>query len=84
VQAPALALYATVFFPLGRSDPALVQKLRDFEQNSVVPFRKASLERIQRELHGVKVQTIPNTAHMSIGVQDPKPLAATIREFLQN
>jgi pimeloyl-ACP methyl ester carboxylesterase len=84
VKAPALALYASVFFPTKRSDPALVKKLNDFEQNSVVPFRKASMEHIQRELRNVKVQTIANTCHMSIGVQDPKPLAATIREFLQN
>jgi pimeloyl-ACP methyl ester carboxylesterase len=82
VQAPALALYATVFFPLDRSDPALAQKLRDFEQNTVVPFRRASMERIQRELRNVKVQQIADTSHMSIGVQQPQPLAATIREFL--
>jgi pimeloyl-ACP methyl ester carboxylesterase len=84
VQAPALALYATVFFPLDRSDPALVQKLRDFEQSTVVPFRRASMERIQRELRNVKVQQIADSSHMSIGVQQPKPLAATIRAFLQD
>jgi hypothetical protein len=82
VQAPALALYGTTFFPLNRSDPALAQKLRDFEQNTMVPFRRASMERIQRELRNVKVQQIADRNHMSIGVQQPKPLAATIREFL--
>jgi hypothetical protein len=79
---PALALYGTTFFPLNCSDPALAQKLRDFEQNTMVPFRRASMERIQRELRNVKVQQIADRNHMSIGVQQPKPLAATIREFL--
>ena len=82
VQAPALALYGTTFFPTQRSDAASARKLREFDENTMVPFRRASMERIQRELGGVKVQQIPDRTHMSIGVEQLNALAATIREFL--
>ncbi len=82
VQAPTLALYAATFFPLDSSDPALVQKLRDFNQNIMVPFRQASMERVQRELRNVTVKQIGDRNHMSIGLQQPDVVAATIREFL--
>ena len=82
VQAPTLALYATTFFPLDRSDPALVQKLRDFNQNIMLPFRQASMERVQRELRHVTVKQIADRNHMTIGLQQPEAVAATIREFL--
>jgi pimeloyl-ACP methyl ester carboxylesterase len=82
VQAPALALYATTFFPAKRSDAALTKKLRDFDQKTMVPFRRASMERVKSELRNVKVQQIADRTHMSMGVQQPKALAAAIREFL--
>jgi hypothetical protein len=81
VQDPTLAPYGTTFFPLDRSDPALTQKLRDFDQNTMVPFRRASMERIQHELRNVKAQQIDDRTHMAIGVQQPNAVAATIREF---
>ena len=83
VQAPTLALYATTFFPLDRSDPALVQqKLRDFNQNIMLSFRQASMERVQRELRNVTVKQIADRNHMTIGLQQPEAVAAPIREFL--
>ena len=82
VKAPALAIYGTTFFPTERSDPALVKRIVNFDQDIMVPFRRESMERIQRELRNVKVRQIADRTHMAIGVQDPKPLAATIREFL--
>ena len=82
VQAPTLALYATTFFPLDRSDPALVQKLRDFNQNIMLPFRQASMARVQRELQHVTVKQIADRNPMTIGLQQPEAIAATIREFL--
>jgi len=82
VQAPALALYATTFFPTDRSDPVLSQQLRDFEQNVMVPFRRASMERIARELRNVEVQQIADRTHISIGVEQTDTLAALISEFL--
>ena len=68
VQAPTLALYATTFFPLDSTDPALVEKLRDFNQNIMVPFRQASMERVRRELRNVTVKQIGDRNHMTIGL----------------
>jgi pimeloyl-ACP methyl ester carboxylesterase len=82
IAAPVLALYATVFFPTGRADLDLRRKLRQFELEVMLPFRRANVERLQRELPGATVHQIENTTHMSIGVHEPKALAATIREFL--
>ena len=82
VQAPVLALYATDFFPLDSTDPALRQKLRDFNEGTMVPFRKESMERVQRELRNVTVKQIADRNHMSIGLLQPDVVAATIREFL--
>ena len=82
VQAPTLALHATTFFPLDSTDPALVEKLRDFNQNIMVPFRQTSMERVQRELRNVTVKQIGDRNHMTIGLQQPDAVAATIREFL--
>jgi len=83
VRAPALALYATTFFPTERNDVALAQKLRDFETNTMVPFRARSKARIKMELNGVKLQVIPGRTHMSIGVKRPDRLAVIIGDFLQ-
>lgn len=82
VRAPALALYATSFFPTDRTDPILAQKLRDFEQNVMQSFRPASIDRIRRELTNVTVEEIPHRNHMSIGVLTPSELADPIRDFL--
>jgi hypothetical protein len=61
------------FFPSERNDAALAQKLRDFDQNTMVPFRRASMERIQRELRNVKVQQLPDRTHMAIAVEHRLP-----------
>jgi len=82
VRAQALAIYGTSFFPTDRSDPVLSQKLRDFEQKVMVPFRRASIERIRRELANVRVMQLEGRSHMSIGVLTPKTLAASIENFL--
>ena len=40
----ALAFLLGLLESLGhRNDPALTQKLRDFDQNTMVPFRRASI-----------------------------------------
>ena len=49
----------------------------------MVPFRQASMERVQRELRNVTVKQIGDRNHMTIGLQQPDAVAATIREFLQ-
>jgi len=82
VRAPALAIYATSFFPVDRTDAVLALKLRDFEEHVVVPFRRASIERVRRELANVEVVKLDGRSHMSIGVVDPESLAASIERFL--
>ena len=48
----------------------------------MVPFRQASMERVRRELRNVTVKQIGDRNHMTIGLQQPDAVAATIREFL--
>jgi pimeloyl-ACP methyl ester carboxylesterase len=82
VKAPALALYATVFFPADPNDPARDRRVREWERGVMTPFRHASMERIRRELRGVTVRQLAGNTYMSIGVRSPDSLADTIREFL--
>jgi pimeloyl-ACP methyl ester carboxylesterase len=82
VQAPTLALYASTYYPTERKNPALSQQLREFEQNTMVPFRRESIERIQKELRNVTVRELANRTHMSIGIAAPDSLAAIISAFL--
>jgi hypothetical protein len=82
VRAPALAIYATSFFPVDRTDAELVKKLRDFEGRVVDPFRQASIARIHRELPNVQVVELDGRSHMSIGVVELEALAAAIKRFL--
>jgi pimeloyl-ACP methyl ester carboxylesterase len=83
VQAPALAIYASTFFPLDHSDAALAQELRSFEQNVMVPFRQASMERIRRELPSPTVLELAGRTHMSVGVERPNELGTAVRDFLR-
>lgn len=83
VRVHALALYGTYFFPTDRSDPELAQKLRAFEERTMVPFRQTSMDRVRRELAGATVRQIDDRGHMSIGVVDLAALAATISDFLE-
>lgn len=82
ITAPALALYATQFFPTDRDDAILVEKLCGFERNTMDPFRRASMVRLRLELANLEIQQIPATTHMSIGVENPEALAARIVDFL--
>ena len=83
VKAPALVLYASSYFPLDQDDPALAEKVRNFEQNTMQPFRQASMERVTRELRNATVAQLADRTHMSIGVQSTDSLAHTIRDFLR-
>jgi hypothetical protein len=83
VQAPALAIYASTFFPRDHSDAALAQKLRTFEQDVMVPFRQASMKRIRRELPGLTVLELAGRTHMSVDVERPDELGAAVRDFLR-
>ncbi len=82
VSAPALAIYGTSFFPPGDGDTDLARKLREFEKGAAQPFRRASIDRVRRELRNVRVMEINGRTHMSIGVIAPDALAVSIKEFL--
>lgn len=82
VRAPALAIYGTSFFPGNHGNTDLARKLRDFERDAMEPFRRASMDRVRRELRDVRVMRIDDRSHMSIGVIAPDELAASIKDFL--
>jgi pimeloyl-ACP methyl ester carboxylesterase len=84
LRAPALALYASSFFPVDSINPGRAFLARDFEERVAAPWRAASLARARRELaHGVTIRTLEGTTHTSIGVRNVEALAATIDEFLR-
>jgi len=82
VSAPALAIYGSTFFPVSDADTGLARKLREFEEGAMQPFRRASMDRVRRELSNVRVMEISHRSHMSIGVIAPDALASSIKMFL--
>ena len=84
VRAPALALYATSFFPVDSPNPGRAWLARDFEQRVAAPWRAASVARVQRELGGVTVRRLDGATQFSIGVRNVVGLAAVIDTFLTN
>jgi len=82
IKAPALVLYTEPFFPAEHHDAAMAQKLRDFERDVMVPFRRANMDRVRRELKGARIEELPGPPTMSIGVDQPDTLARMFREFL--
>ncbi|HVX97301.1 MAG TPA: alpha/beta hydrolase [Polyangia bacterium] len=82
VTAPALALYATSFFPTDSANADRAALTRAFERRVGAPFREANMARVRRELRGATVREVPGTTHVSIGVSGVESLAATIEDFL--
>jgi pimeloyl-ACP methyl ester carboxylesterase len=82
LQAPALALYASTFFPVDSPNPGRAFLARDFEDRVAAPWRARSLARARRELGSIIVRRLDGATHTSIGVRDVAALAATIDEFL--
>lgn len=81
VTAPALALYATSFFPTDSANADRAALTRTFERRVAGPFREANMERVRRELRGVTVREIPGTTHVSIGVSGVEALSTMIEDF---
>ena len=84
LRAPVLSLVAETFFPSKHHDAALERKLRAFERDTMVPFRRSSIERLRREAPAVEVVELPGRTHMSIGVERPDEAAAAIARFLSD
>ena len=82
VRAPALAIYSASFLPLDPAAPDAMRMSQSWEEHTMAAFRRASIERVRRELPSVVVREFPNTAHVSILVLAQDPISAAIREFL--
>jgi pimeloyl-ACP methyl ester carboxylesterase len=83
VRAPALALYASSMFPVDPAAPERRRVSQDWEDHVMRAFRRASIERVRRELAHVLVRDVSNTAHMSILVAAPDTVTTMIRTFLR-
>jgi pimeloyl-ACP methyl ester carboxylesterase len=81
VRAPALALYASSFFPVRAVTRGKAEVIEGLERRVMDPFREDNIERIRREPHA-QAQLIPEVTHMSIGVHDTAALAEIIGSFL--
>ena len=80
VHAPALAIYAEIFSDLHHGDPAQLARRRAGEE-FMAAFRAASQERIQRELRGVEILTVPGT-HNDFFFTSRDQVVAAMRRFL--
>ena len=65
------------------SVPAAMRASQVWEDRVMTAFRRASIERLRRELPQVVIKQFPNTAHISILVLEQNAVAAAIREFLR-
>lgn len=83
VRAPVLALYASSFLPVDRDAPGRNNAREEWEDRVMRRFRRASIERVRREISNVVVRDVPNTAHMSIIAGAPDTVASVITTFLR-
>ena len=82
VKAPALAIYAATFFDTQHPDSAQAVKNLAWEAKFLIPFRKASVARIKRELPGVEVVDVPGT-HSDFMFVSRDAVVAAIQRFLE-
>jgi pimeloyl-ACP methyl ester carboxylesterase len=61
VHSPALAIYARTMLDLQCEDSTQRKKNLAWERKFMAPFRKSQIERIRRELPGVKIVNVPGT-----------------------
>jgi len=81
VHSPALAVYAASFFDIRNGDPAQSAENLAWEQKYIIPFRAASVERVQRELPNVKILSVSGT-HVDFLLTSRDPVVAAMRRFL--
>jgi len=83
VRCPVLALYSPYFFMTDKTDPKLEREVENWDVRMMGSFRRASQERLRRELPDVTIQTLPGTSHGTIGLLNPEKTTEIIRTFLQ-
>jgi pimeloyl-ACP methyl ester carboxylesterase len=81
VRAPALAIYAQSFVDAQHGSTAQQDKSLAWEQKYMVPFRAASIERVQKELPGVEIVRVSGT-HMGFIYESRDQVVASMRKFL--
>jgi len=80
VRSPALAIYASEFVDVAHAPATDREKIRTWEQKYPTPLRLESIDRIRRELTGVRVETV-RTNHGDIVVTS-KPTVRLMQDFL--
>jgi pimeloyl-ACP methyl ester carboxylesterase len=81
VRSPALAIYAETMLDARYGDSAQRAKISAWEQNHMVPFRAASIERVRRELPGVEIVNVPGT-HDDFVFTSREQVVSVMRRFL--
>lgn len=83
VKAPALAIYSEIFLSQPGPDSAATETIAAWEAKHLVPFRKASIARIRKELKGVEIVTVPGS-HATFVLVSRDSVAAMMKKFLSN
>jgi len=81
VRSPALAIYAETMLDTRHGDSAQRAKIFAWEQNHMVPFRAASIERVRRELPDVEIVNVPGT-HNDFVFTSREQVVSAMRRFL--
>jgi pimeloyl-ACP methyl ester carboxylesterase len=81
VRSPALAIYGETFGDVDHGDPSQQAKNHAWETKYMDPFRRASIERIRKELPGVEIVNVPGT-HMDFLFTSRKQVVSAIEQFL--
>jgi pimeloyl-ACP methyl ester carboxylesterase len=81
VLAPALAIYAETMLDVHNGDSALCAANLAWEQKYMAPFRKASVERVRKELPKVEIVSVPGT-HMDFIFRSRQQVVDAMRQFL--
>ena len=81
VFAPALAIYAETMLDVDHVDSAQCATNVAWEQKYMAPFRKASIERIRKELPKVQIVSVAGT-HMDFLFRSREQVVDAVRKFL--
>jgi pimeloyl-ACP methyl ester carboxylesterase len=81
VRSPALAIFAASMPDVRNGDSSQRAEKLAWEQNYMVPFRAASVERIRRELPNVEILNVPGN-HFDFIFVSREQVVAAMRRFL--
>jgi pimeloyl-ACP methyl ester carboxylesterase len=81
VRCPALAIYAETLLNVRHWDSAQAATNLAWEQEYMVPFRGASVERVRRELSNLETVNVPGT-HMDFLFTSREQVVTAMRRFL--